>query len=759
MGADPRGGGRLLTSGTRHTIAAARGAIALAALLGAAGYLPVTAAAQAPPPPEVRAGRAAGPLRLDGVPDEGAWRTADSITAFTQQDPAEGQPGTERTVVRVLAAPDGLWVAFWCFDRHPERIVRAQLRRDADLGSDDHISLFLDPQRDHRSGYLFRVNANGAMVDGEFGGGHDVNDDWNGVWDARARVGADGWTAELFIPWQTLRYRRDGAPWGINVGRYLRAGNEEAMWRGWSRQQGLLFLDQEGLLTGIGPLPARRLAEWRPYVAGSATDYDRDYLPDGTYTVSGSRAQEVKAGLDGKVAVAPTLTLDLTANTDFAQVEVDQQVVNLTRFPVFFPEKRPFFLEASGNFDFGQEERTLAFYSRRIGLGADRTPVPIVAGARLTGRVGSERIGLLALRTGDGENAVDVAFRLKHDVLSRGYVGGIVTGQGGPGVRGTRLTAGADYELPFVIGGQNLVLSGFGTATRDSAGAPSATAWRLFIDFPNDWTDSWFALSRIEAGFDPAFGFVRQTGVWRHTGQFEFSPRPHTLGIRKLTFKAIEWDVSLNIAGGVNNASYEVVPFSAEFESGDEVEISVRRDIDVPPEAFDIWDVAAPTGGRTVVNIPAGRYAWNRAQVQLHSSSGRPVGIELGAATGQFYTGTSTSLEGGVEARLAPHVIASGYGSTEWVRLPQGRFTARTAEARLDYAANPRLGGTLWVQWDNESDRATMNARLHWIPRPGSDAYLVWNSAWPTGLKRGGIPWRRPARGALVGKFVYYFGA
>ncbi len=156
-----------------------------------------------------------------------------------------------------------------------------------------------------------------------------------------ARVGTDGWTAELFIPWQTLRYRRDGAPWGINVGRYLRAENEEAMWRGWSRQQGLLFLDQRGLLTGIGPLPARRLTEWRPYVAGSATDYDRDYLPDGTYTVSGSREQEVKAGLDGKMAVAPTLTLDLTANTDFAQVEVDQQVVNLYPLPGLLPGEAP----------------------------------------------------------------------------------------------------------------------------------------------------------------------------------------------------------------------------------------------------------------------------------------------------------------------------------------------------------------------------------------------------------------------------------
>jgi hypothetical protein len=783
MGPDSRGGRRLLrsllplawrasaagltaASPARVRVAVlsvssspARGIVALAVLLAAVAALSTSVSAQAPAPPEVRAGRVAGPLRLDGVPDEPAWLTTDSITAFTQRDPAEGQPSTERTVVRILAAPDGLWIAFWCYDRQPGRVVRAQLRRDADLDSDDHVSLFLDPQRDRRSGYLFQVNANGAMYDGEFAGGHETNDDWNGVWDARARLGADGWTAELFVPWQTLRYRRDGSAWGLNVGRYIRAANEETMWRGWRRQQGLLFTDEEGLLADLGPLPARRLTEWRPHVLATATDYDRDYSPDGTYSVSGARRQEVKAGLDGKLAVAPTLTLDLTANTDFAQVEVDQQVVNLTRFPLFFPEKRPFFLEASGTFAFGQEERTLAFYSRRIGLGADRAPVPIDAGMRLTGRVGTERLGLLAVRTGGSDGAFDIAARLKHDVLSRGYVGGIVTGRGGPGVRGTRLTAGADFELPFVVGGQNLVLSGFGAATRDSSGAPVATAWRLFIDFPNDWTDTWFALSRIEAGFDPALGFVRQTGVWRHTGQFEFSPRPHVLGIRKLTFKAIEWDVSLNIDGGVNNASYEVVPFGAEFESGDEVELALRRSLDVPPEAFDIWDVPAPGGDRTVVTIPAGRYAWNRADLGFHTSSGRPVSVELGAGVGQFYTGTSTSLEGGVDVRVAPHVIASWNGSTEWVRLPQGDFTAQTSSARLDYAASPRLGGTLWVQWDSESDRLTVNARLHWIPKPGSDAYLVWNSAWPTGLERGGIPWRRPLRGALVGKLVYYFRA
>jgi len=736
--------------------------------LGLALATPV-ARAQAPAaPPGVSAGRAAAAMHLDGVPDEAAWRTADSITDFRQRDPAEGQPSTERTVVRFLAGADGLWVAFWNYDRHPDRIVHSQLRRDADLDSDDHVSLFLDPQRDRRSGYLFQVNPNGAMSDGEYAGGHEANEDWNGVWDARARIGRDGWTAELFIPWQTLRYRRDGSPWGVNVGRFIRDENEETLWRGWLRQQGLLFTDEEGELTELGALPARRLTEWRPYAAGSAEDNIRQYAADGSYTIEADRRTDVKAGLDGKIAVAPTLTLDVTANTDFAQVEADQQVVNLSRFPLFFPEKRPFFLEASGVFDFGQEERTMAFYSRRVGLGRGSAPVPLDAGLRLTGRLGAERIGVLAVRTGcvreDGvpteacEDAVDVVARLKHDVLSRGYVGGIVTGQGGPGVQGTRVTAGADYELPFVVGGQNLVFSGYAMGTRDSSSAPTRTAGRFFIDYPNDWSDSFFGVSWVQAGFDPVLGFVRQTGVWRHTGAFEWSPRPGVLGVRQLTFKAIEWDVSMNLGGGLNNSWYEVVPFSAEFESGDQIELSLRRSVDVPEESFDVWEKETTSGTR-LVTIPAGRYAWNRAEFQFESSSGRPVGVDLGVSVGRFYTGTSTQVEADVHVRMAPHIITSWSTEVEWVRLPQGNFAAQTMQFRFDYAYTPRLGSALWLQWDNESERLTLNARLHWIPKPGSDAYLVWDSGWPTGLEHRGIPWRRPSRGALVGKFVYYFRA
>lgn len=725
-------------------------------LAAGASLAPVLLASQAPiatvpastAPAAVRALRTTAAIRLDGVPDEPAWLSADSITDFTQREPHEGESATERTVVRLLATDAGLWVALWAYDRTRERIRRSQLRRDADLGSDDRFAILLDPQSDRRSGYVFQVNPNGALYDGEVRSHENVNADWNGVWDARARLADFGWTAELFIPWQTLRYPAAGGRWGMNCGRFIRHKNEEVLWRSWRRQQGILYQLDEGALDGLGALPARPRLEARPYALTSGSAPTRDYLADGSDTVVAAAGGDAKVGLDAKVAVSPTLTLDLTANTDFAQVEADRQVVNLTRFPVFFPEKRPFFLEAAGIFDFGQTDRTSLFNSRRIGLDATGAPVPITAGARLSGRAGHERLGLLALRTGGAEDAVDVAARIKHDAFERGYVGAMLTGQGGPGVPSRRVAGGADFQFPLLLHGQNIVPTGFVAFSRDSGGAPTATAWRLFLDYPNDWSDDFLAINRVEAGFDPVFGFVRQAGVWRYTGALRFFPRPRNgLGIRSLSLKPVDFDIITNLDGTLNNAAYEVRPIGARFQSGDEFELNLQRGEDLPPDSFEIFPGTV---------VASGHYAWNRVELGLSSSSGRPVSFATAVSAGRYYTGTATSLAYEVTVRAAPHVIASLDGGLQRVRLATGAFTARVARLRLDYAASPRLGTTLFVQYDNESQRLAVNARLHWIPEPGSDAYLVWNTAWPTGLDRG-IPWGRPLRGAVIGKLVYYF--
>ena len=698
--------------------------------------------------PVPRAVRANGPLRLDGVPDEPSWLATDSITDFRQRDPQEGQPATEHTVVRLLTTPAGLWVAFWCYDRDAAGIVRTQLRRDADLDFDDYAGVLIDAQRDKRSAFVFATNANGVLWDAEVVNREDENEDWNGVWDARARHSATGWTAELFIPWQALRYPGDAGQFGLNFVRYIRRKNEEVLWRSWRRQQGLLFLEEEGTVAIDGPLPRRGRFEARPYLSATAEASTRGFDSTGAYVVTDPASSDGKLGGDAKVAVAPTMTLDLTVNTDFAQVEADNQVINLSRFPVFFPEQRQFFLESAALFDLGEREETQLFHSRRIGLDAGGNPIPIIAGARMTGRVGKERLGLLAVRTGEGEftaeNAVDVVGRIQHDVFSRGYIGAMGTLQDGPGVPERRLGAGLDFNFPFLVNEQNLIPGGYLAASDNGAGR--ATSWRLFLDYPNDNMDHFISVARTDSGFDPSLGFVRQDGVWRYRGVLRFYPRPGRWGIRRFALMPVLAEVVTNLDGSLNNGEYEA-SVGAEFESGDEVSFAVSHDDDVPPDTFDLFPG---------VLIPPGRYGWNRASLSFESSGGRPVSVELGGSVGGFYTGTGQEIEYDVTARLEPHLIAGLEGSWQWIQGAGSSFTAQVHRLRLDYAANPRINTTLFLQWDNESERLAVNARLHWIPRPGSDAYLVWNTAWPTALS-GGIPWQQPLRGALIGKLVYYF--
>ncbi len=717
----------------------------VAALLAVA----LSSGAAAQQAPVLRAAPVAGGvIRLDGIPDEAVWQMADSLTGLRQRNPLEGAAVSERTVVRVLAAPGGLYVAFWAYDREPAGIRRTQLRRDANIDSDDYVGVVLDPMRDRRSGVVLGTNANGLLWDGQIVGADDVSDDWNGVWDVRSRVNADGWTAEFWIPWQNLRYPAAAQSFGFNVVRYIRRRNEESLWRGWRRNQGIAYLEDEGQLLLPSPPPPRGLFEGRPYLSASAEAAERSFdEASGADSVIRAARTEAKAGFDGKLALGSQLTLDVTANTDFAQVEADRQVVNLSRFPVFFPEKRQFFLEQSSIFAFGQNGRTQLFNSRSIGLDPTGAVVPIVAGARLTGRVGSQRVGLLASRTGGSEDAGALVARVQHDAFTRGYVGAMGTWRGGPGVVGDALAGGLDFNFPLLLDGQNIVPAGFVAVSRDGDGRPWASAWRLFLDYPNDWSDDFIAVSRIEPGFDPALGFVRQAGVWRYTAAARFFPRPGRWGIRRLMITPLNADITTDLDGVLDNASYEIRPLGIEFESGDEVELNVQRRLDAPRDSFELFDGTI---------IGPGHYWWNRVEAQFQSSSARPVVVELQASTGDFYTGRASELEYGVNLRLEPHVIVGVDGGFQRVSLGPDRFTAQVHRVRFDYATTPRLNTTLFLQWDNESDRLAVNARLHWIPRPGSDAYLVWNSTWLTGLP-GGVPWRRPVRGALIGKFVYYF--
>jgi uncharacterized protein DUF5916/cellulose/xylan binding protein with CBM9 domain len=686
--------------------------------------------------------------RLEGP----AWAGADSITDFRQREPLVGAPASERTVVKAIRDGAALYVGVRAYDTDMPRVRASQLRRDADLSSDDNVELLIDSFHDRRGAFVFATNPNGARWDAQLTGLDDLNQDWNGIWDVVVTRDRGGWTAEFRIPFRTLRFHAGpSARFGFNVRRFIRRKNEQDLWRSWGRAEGLYQLLNAGELVDLGALERARDVEVYPYVLSRAIAPPHDSL--GTRVADGFLGG--KAGVDAKLAVSPTVTADLTASTDFAQVEVDQQIINLTRFPFFFPEKRQFFLESSGLFDFGTLGRTQVFYSRRIGIDTAGRTVPIVAGGRVYGRVGPWRLGLLEASSGGPERggANDVVVRVQHDLFARSYVGAIGTLRTTTGA-GSEATGGIDVDLPLVIHGHNLEpkLWIAGSRTPGVSGVP--LAWRLSTDNPNDLFDNFVSLYHIDAGFTPTLGFVRRTGIWETTGHVDFMPRPHALGIRQLDFTVPipSWDIIARQSGSLGRAAdwqtawFEWRVLGGDRDNGDHFEVNVQRLLDAPTDTFDIF--------RTV-RIPPGRYWWSRYELQYFISTGRPVSVGAFVNWGAFYGGRSADVEVQGTWRGEGHVILGAGMTRTSARLPGGGFTAIQLSGRLEYDFNTRASLLGFVQHTNEEQRVDFNLRFHWIPAIGDDVYLVWNSGYTTNpLATYRFPDARSLSRQLNGAFV-----
>jgi hypothetical protein len=688
---------------------------------------------------ELKAG-VANEVLLDGKLLEEGWLGSDSVDDLRQREPREGAPATERTVVRVIRGTDALFVAVRAYDESVRLIRATQLRRDADLTVDDYVTLLIDSFHDRRGAFVFRTNPRGAMWDAQLTGFEDPNENWNGVWDVAVARDSLGWTAEFRILFRILRFHGGASTMGFNVERFIRRKNEIDLWRSYGRTEGLYQLLNEGTLSGLGGLTRPRDIELRPYALGQATTNDHDAAG----TSLGGGGATVKAGLDAKLAVSPTLTADLTVNTDFAQVEADSQVINLTRFPVFFPEKREFFLESSGIFDFGTAERAQLFYSRRIGL-REGVPVSILGGARLHGKAGPWAVGIVDARTGGDDDANDLVVRLKHDLLDRSYVGAIATVRSGPGVTGSERAVGLDVDLPLVLGGRNVEPSFWIAGTRVPGVPGTPLAWRVATDYPNDLFDNFVSLYRLDAGFSPTLGFVRRTGIWETTGHIDFMPRPHVLGIRQLdlVFPIPEWDIIANESGTLfqsedwQTADFQWRPLGATFHSGAVFELNLQRSLDAPTDSFELF---------RGIQLPPGRYWWTRGELRYSSAPSHPVSFATVLSTGDFYDGSDTQVSLSGTWRGGGHLILGADVNRDAVRLPVGAFNAVQASARLEYAFNTRIDVLAFGQFNNEDQRLDLNVRFHWIPTIGDDVYVVWNSGYTTDPS---VPHRFPSAWTL----------
>ncbi len=676
--------------------------------------------------PVARAVRIETPPRVDGVLDEPFWAGIEPITGFRQRDPVDGAPASEPTEVRIAYDERALYFGFSFFDSEPDRIRRAILHRGGRIDKDDRILIGIDTYFDRRSAYLFEVGALGAQDDALLSDERLDREDWNwdGVFTTATTVNAEGWALEMALPFTTIRFADEAAPvMGIAFQRSIRRKNETVIWPhiGQEYRSGIAQVSRYATLVGLEGVRRGQRLEMKPY--GTL----------GAQRLGGGRLdREAQAGLDVKYGLTPNLTLDLTWNTDFAQVEADNVQINLTRFDLFFPEKREFFLERAGLFRFGAPQETEIFFSRRIGLEDD-----ILGGGRLTGQAGPLSVGALALRTGnrtDGPGAWNSVLRLEAGLGERTTVGAIATSLDQAGRRGRR-TAGVDFVTRF-FSSSSLRLWGARVFNDATAGDASAADGELQLR--NDRYSLSLRRGRVGKDFDPALGFARRRDQDRWSGAAAFTPRFEASRWARQARFQLEADRILGTDGELQSrATGAATGFS--FESGDQVDFSITN-------RFERLRQPASISGRA---LPAGDYDFRFVEASARTNDSRTVAAMLSGSAGGFWGGERARLAGGVVVKTGPHLTVQATASRNRVSLPiaDGAFTTHLLAFDVQGALNLELFAGALIQWDSLSKELRTNIRVNWIHTPGSDLFLVLDTGYITdgdpGMDPRIDPWTR----------------
>ena len=654
-------------------------------------------------------------IRLDGRLDESAWQNAQVIDDFTQRELTEGAPASEKTEVRFMFDDDNLYVGFICFDSEPDKIVHKELKRDGSLKFDDRIDLVLDTYNDRRMGYFFGTNPNGMMVDGTLQavGSETMNTNWDGIWDVRSHIGDFGWSCEMVIPFKTLRFpSKDIQTWGVNFKRAIIRKNEDSLWKCWKRNEGIFELSGIGTMTMDRSLSGGRQVDVKPYLLAGVED-ERGGDPDNTF----------KYGVDVKYGITNNTTLDLTTRTDFAQIESDQEVINLTRHNVSYPEKRDFFLEGADTFDFTQG-RMKMFYSRRVGLSPDRELLPITAGAKLTQKSGDYRLGVMSVQTGAEKGMPSTNYsvmRFKKDILEQSYVGMIATNLLDETGHDNQVY-GADlgYKTTTFLGDNNLqVQSYFAMSVTDGVAEDNHTG-RLYITLPNDTYTFRLLYHARNEGFNPEMGFADRLGVQQYMVDYDLTPRVDLPFIKKLVFKPYNLNYYADINNTMVSRTINFSPFGFVTNADDTFSIFVKRQFEYHDEEFELFDD---------VVIPVGQYEWWQTEFQFNSNRSRTVSLNTGYMFGHYYEGERTSYSYIAECIFKTNSFYSLSATVDYKDLYSfGRsFETKELGSRLTLDFSTRLFTTTFLQYNNETEQMNMNFRLHYIPKIGSDIYVVYN--------------------------------
>lgn len=672
---------------------------------------------------------------VDGdVLSDPVWADTAPVSGFRQTTPNEGSPASERTEVRVVYTRDTLYFGIVCYDDDPSTIIVADSRRDSSLTETDSFQIILDTYLDQQNGFVFGTNPSGLEYDGQVvnegqgsggigggaagggtaqrgsGGGFNLN--WDGSWTVRTRITDVGWTAEFAIPFRTLRYSSaTGQTWGMNFQRNIRRRNEQAFWSPLPRQYGLYRLSLAGQLRGIRVPPQRNL-KLTPYVLGELDRPDR----------SGETTALGDAGFDLKYSVTPSLTLDATYNTDFAQVEVDDQQINLNRFNLFFPEKRPFFLENAGLFSVGVSGQTELFFSRRIGIGSGGVATPILAGSRLSGQVSGVNVGLLNMQTeafdGRASNNFTVA-RVRKDLRNRSNIGAIFVNRQAMG----ELARDNDFNRTFGVDGrlglgEDWTLLGFAARTETPGVEGDEYAFSVGSRFENE---SWrinYDYTQVADNFNPEVGFLSRRG-YRQLNAFNFL----TIRLGDNRFKLHEirphvthqsyWDFT-----GFKETGFTHIDTHWEWKNATELHTGLELTTEGLKQPFEI----APG-----VVVPPGTYEHRRANIQFFTNQGAPLSVRLSAFIGGFFGGDRVALTPSVRFRAGESFNVSFSLANNTISLPFGSFNTNLAIWRVSYSFSPRAFLQSLLQYNDAADIWSTNVRFGWIQQANTGLFVVYN--------------------------------
>ena len=689
----------------------------------------------------IRAARLRERIIIDGRLDESVYSQFLPAAGFVQVEPTYGALASEETEVWVFFDDRAVYVSVRCFDSGIDRWGSLDLRRDSPgFGQTESISVGLDPFLDRRNGFIFGVNAAGGFSDSAITNERDSNRDWNTIWNARVGRFDGGWTVEMEIPFKSLRYAPGEQVWGINVRRSVRWKNEMSYLNqvphmgSNSPQQGLFRFSAAATLTGLATPPESRLLEIKPYgISSLKTDLEADD--------PFSNRASAGIGFDTKVGVTRGLVADFTYNTDFAQVEDDEQQVNLTRFSLFFPEKREFFLEGQGIFAFGgfARRRTgnpgdipLPFFSRRIGIDNDtKRAVPIIGGGRLTGRAGAYQIGVVNIQTRDdrlsGQPSTNFAVvRVRRDVLRRSTIGVLAVNRSAYGARRTgNQTFGVDGVFSFF---EHLNINSFIAGTHTAGLRDNASSYRVQLEYNADRYGLVLENMMIGKDFNPEAGYVRRTDVLRNMAQVRFSPRPRSSRIVRRYEYSASIDHFTRLSDGQLDTSVVEGTFGAEFQNSDVLTVQLLNNADRLTKPYEVFGD---------IEIPAGRYDARNLVAKYELGSQRPLSGEVTFESGGFYGGSrhSIGISQGLTEPLPNFMVEPGI-SLNWVDIPQGRFLAKVMTGRFIYMFDPRTLVSALVQYNSEDGIMAVNARLRWEYRPGSDLFVVYSDGRST-LERG----------------------